>query len=268
MPRRTRTSRLVVILAAGVVAALPLLAAGPAEGAGSGGFRQAASASTPQIEFSSAGPGLLTCGSKPSDDQLTVPAESTVIFVNKLGDDAMLRINGRDAKWVPEDHSSEVLFHTGTVRVEMVPDCGLSLSTDIKPVSVTVAMPAGSASVPSSRGPASSGAASPPGASTTPSRRGSHEDRASASPAGSASAASSGPPAGAIGSSPQMGAGDRPVAGDDQAVAAEPVSAEPSRKKDGPNGLLTLIAVVCLVGVSVGAIRAIAAQRATRTSVA
>jgi hypothetical protein len=260
MPRRTRTSRLGMTLAMGVVAALPLLAAGPAAPAW---------AASPRVEFSR-GVGLLSCDSKPSDRDLTVPAESRVIFVNKLRDDATLRIDGRDAARVQEDGSSEVLFHRGTVRVEMVPDCGLSLSSDVEAVSVTVVAPGGSASGPSSSGPARSSGSSPTGASPAQSSRGSHRagTDGSASPDGSASASASEAPAGGGATSPDAGAGQGPAAGGDEGVAAEPVSTETGSGKNGPNGLLTIIAVGCIVGVSAGAIRAIAAQRATRTSVA
>ena len=54
----------------------------------------------------------------------------------------------------------------------------------------------------------------------------------------------------------------------EQGLAAEPVVAAQATSGTGPNGLLALIATVCVVGVSAGAIRAIVAQRATRTGVA
>jgi hypothetical protein len=258
MLRQTRTSRLVVTLAAGVVAGLPLLAAGPAV------------AATPRIDFSGSGAGLLSCRSKPSDSDLTVPAESTVIFVNKIGDVATLRINGRNAARVSKDESTEVLFHRGTVRIEMVPDCGLTLASDIEAVSVTVAASGGAASGPSTTGPARPGGSSPADAAGSQSSRGSHRPGVVGSPSRgrSASASPSGPAAGGIASPPDAGAGDGTATGDDEGVAAEPVSTAASSEKDGPNGLLVVIAIVCVVGVSTGAIRAIAAQRATRTSVA
>ena len=269
MPRHSRTSRLVAIMAVGGAAALPLLAAGPAEGAGLGQFQPARSAmaAAPRIEFSG-GQGLLSCSSRPSDRDVTVPAESSVIFVNGLQDDATLRINGRDAARVPEGESREVLFHHGTVRIQMVPGCGLSLSSDFEAVSVTVVAPGESASGPSSGGPARSSDSSPPPRSGAPSSRGSHGARGdgSASPDGSASASSSGAPAGTGASSSSAGAWQEPVGDGDEGVAAEPVSAEASSGGNGPNGLLAIIAILCVVGVSAGAIRAIVAQRASRTS--
>lgn len=49
-------------------------------------------------------------------------------------------------------------------------------------------------------------------------------------------------------------------------AAAEATGGEPVRDR-GPTGLLALVAAVCVVGVSAGAIRAINAQRATWTAV-
>ncbi|BCB80618.1 hypothetical protein GCM10022251_02350 [Phytohabitans flavus] len=54
----------------------------------------------------------------------------------------------------------------------------------------------------------------------------------------------------------------------DPGVAAEALSSVQPVRKSGPIGLLALIATICVVGVSSGAIRAIIAQRATRTGVA
>lgn len=257
MPRHTRTSRLVARVAVGAVVGLPLLAAGPA------------AAATPRVEFAGSGAGLLSCRSTPSDADLTVPAESTVIFVNKLDDVATLRINGRNATRVSKDESTEVLFHRGTVRIEMVPDCGLTLASDIKAVSVTVAAP-GAAAAPSSSGPAKPAGSSQAGVASSQSSRASHRagGAGSASPGRSASIASSAPAAGGVASPPDAGAGEGPAGEGDEGVAAEPVSTTASSEEDGPNGLLAVIAIVCVVGVSAGAIRAIAAQRATGTSVA
>jgi hypothetical protein len=55
--------------------------------------------------------------------------------------------------------------------------------------------------------------------------------------------------------------------GMDGAAAEALASVEPVRES-GPIGLLALIATVCVVGASAGAIRAIIAQRASRTGVA
>lgn len=51
-------------------------------------------------------------------------------------------------------------------------------------------------------------------------------------------------------------------------AAAEPVAALEPLTGTGPDGLLAVIATVCVLGVGAGAIRAFAAQRASRTSMA
>lgn len=51
-------------------------------------------------------------------------------------------------------------------------------------------------------------------------------------------------------------------------AAAEPVAAMEPMRDGGPIGLLAAVAMVCVIGVAVGAIRAIVSQRASRASVA
>ena len=51
-------------------------------------------------------------------------------------------------------------------------------------------------------------------------------------------------------------------------AAAEPISALRPMSEDRPNGLLTVVAVVCVIGVGLGVIRAFVAQRAYRSLVA
>jgi hypothetical protein len=278
MPRhaRGRTSRFAAILTTGVVAGLPLLPAGPAaEGADLGRFRQpptrpgaqpASAAAPPEISFSRDGLEALSCNSRPSDSTVTVSAESTVSFRNRLGEDATLRIDGRDGTRVRAGAASEVLFHRGTVLVQLVPDCGLSLSSKFQGVSVTVA-PA--APGPSSGVPGESGGRSP--AAPSSDRTGGGAAQAGADRRSSAGASASASPSGApVGGAAPSGAGvDRPAGpGDHQAAAAEPLSPAATSGKSGPNGLLAIIAIVCIVGVLAGVIRAIFAQRATRTSAA
>lgn len=251
-------------VAAGVIAGFPLLVAGPA------------AAASPEVEFSGGGLGLLACGSRPSDGDLTVAAESTVSFVNKLGQNATLRINGRDASRVGQNAEAEVLFHRGTVRVEMVPDCTLNLNNNFESVSVKVLTPGGTQ--PPSSSPA--GSAQPPVGGPAGQEAGdatsgqgddsgtdeskSPDDPDRASPSGSPSAPAEG------GASPSdAGTVEGPAASDDgEGLAAEPVVTVPTSVERGPNGLLAIIAVVCLIGVAAGAIRAIIAQRATRTGIA
>lgn len=64
-------------------------------------------------------------------------------------------------------------------------------------------------------------------------------------------------------------AGGEMVNGASQAdMAAEPMASVDPVEEEGPIGLLALISVICILGVSIGAIRAILAQRASRTSMA
>ena len=59
-----------------------------------------------------------------------------------------------------------------------------------------------------------------------------------------------------------------PSSADPTSAAAEPVAALQPLSEDSPIGLLALAATVCLAGVTAAAIRAIAAQRASRTTIA
>jgi hypothetical protein len=51
-------------------------------------------------------------------------------------------------------------------------------------------------------------------------------------------------------------------------LAAEPMASVEPMTEEGPVGLLALIATVCVLGVSIGTIRAILAQRASRAGIA
>jgi hypothetical protein len=270
MPRRprtrTRTSRSAAVLAAGAMAGLPLLPA------------SAAVAAPPEISFSRSGLGLLTCNSRPSDHDLVVPAGTTVRFVNDLGEDATLRIDGQEATGVARGESSEVLFRRGTVRIQLVPSCGLSLSSAFEAVAVTVAAPGGASSSPPSRAPVapvapgggsstgSAGATGSTGGRDTGSLPGAGRDREDGSSSGGSSAGRSVPAAPSGAPADQPGESGDQVG--DQGVAAEPLSPPAASGEGGPNGLLAIIAIVCVAGVSTGAIRAIFAQRATRTRTA
>jgi hypothetical protein len=59
-----------------------------------------------------------------------------------------------------------------------------------------------------------------------------------------------------------------PSSADPTSAAAEPVAALEPLSEDSPIGLLALAATVCLAGVTAAAIRAIVAQRASRTTIA
>jgi hypothetical protein len=252
-------SRVGALLASGLIAGLPLLVGDPAVAAAT------------QVDFSGGGAGVLACGSRPSTGEVTVTAESTIVFVNKLGQGATLRVNGQDSVRVGDNQSAEMRFHRGPVEITMAPDCLLNLSKDFTPVSVNVLSPSTGAAPtasPSQSGSSGGGHGSgtsskPPGPSSTAGTR-SPDGRGQQSPSG----APISPADGGV-SSPNAGTVEGPAAaGGEQGLAAEPVAAAQTSGGSGPNGLLALIATVCVVGVSAGAIRAIVAQRATRTSVA
>jgi hypothetical protein len=58
-----------------------------------------------------------------------------------------------------------------------------------------------------------------------------------------------------------------PAAPTTQAAAAEPVASMSPVAPSRPSGLLTMTAIVCVIGVAVGAIRAFVSQRASRTAI-
>jgi hypothetical protein len=256
----TNLSRIGAALASGLVAGLPLLFGGPA------------SAAAPRVDFSGGGAGVLACGSRPDTGEVTVTAESTIVFVNKLGQGATLRVNGQDSVRVGDSQSAELRFHRGPVEITMVPDCLLNLNRNFTPVSVNVLSPStGTAPTvsPSQGGGSSTGNGSGSGTSSKANGAGgtagkrSPDSRGQQSPSGVPIS----PADGGV-SSPGAGTVEGPAASGEQGLAAEPVATAQTSDGSGPNGLLALIATVCVVGVSAGAIRAIVAQRATRTGVA
>ena len=230
MTRSPLARRRAALAVAGVVTTFSVLAlAGPA--------LAAPAATTITVTFfgtpSTTGPTV--CPSKPDTGQLTIPPGTTVNFANELGKPATLWA-GDSHKHLGDDQMVPVTFTTGStlVTVQMLPDCALDLGEhDSVTVNVTTATP--------SRTPG-------PGQST---------------PAGTRSGAAGG---GASDDDPFIThAPATPVTADTsgQLQIAEPVPSAPA--PHGASGLLTLIATVCIVGVTVAALRAIVAQRATRT---
>lgn len=66
---------------------------------------------------------------------------------------------------------------------------------------------------------------------------------------------------------PSPGPEDRRYAWAASGLAAEPLQSMDPVQDDSPTGLLALVASICVVGVAAGAVRAVIAQRATRTVV-
>lgn len=249
-------------------------------------------ASTPTVTFTGApllNIGMVSCPSKPSVSTLRVAAGTTVNFADRLGKPATL--------WAGDSHESlsdgemvPVTFTSGPAKIviQMLPNCALDLGTHVQ-MTVTVTAPdtsppggsagnggggGGGGDGTTTKAPGSSGSGR--GATVGPTTKtdhpkDSHKPTPSAAPStGAAVVTSAGPgDPGNTGSSQGAGAGnDDPFATPTitdtagSVTLGDPVGAiSPS---NGASGLLTLIATVCVVGVSAAAIRAIIAQRATR----
>ncbi|NUT33808.1 MAG: hypothetical protein HOV79_12120 [Hamadaea sp.] len=219
-----------------------------------------------QVEFNGGGLGLLLCGSTPDRASVSIKSESKVVFVNNLGQGATLQIDGENGGPISDGQAVEVQFHRGPVTVAMVPDCLLNLGGNgsYEPVTVNVS------------------ASSPSTGNTTGTPR-VVKPRTSPKPKPSASAtvaptedpsvenplfpldpeASATPDPAALGTDPGAGV---TTPGGEQITVVGSIGDTPKDK--GPIGLLAIIATVCVVGVTVGAIRAIVSQRATRTEFA
>ncbi|WP_027342870.1 hypothetical protein [Hamadaea tsunoensis] len=249
--------RLAAGIGLGLLLGLPLLAA-PALAAGDEGQTQ--------VEFNGGGLGLLLCGSRPNTSAVTIKSESKVVFVNNLGQGATLQIDGENGGPITDGQAVEVQFHRGPVAVAMVPDCLLDLGGNgsYEPVTVNV----------TSASPSGGKTASSP---HTVKPRTSPKPRSSASAAAAAATPSAeasldapllplDPSDGTTDPSGDFGATDPAVAPDGTPVTSLTAGDTPTDK--GPIGLLAIIATVCVVGVSVGAIRVIVSQRATRAEFA
>jgi hypothetical protein len=230
----------------------------------------AAPSNGPTITFSGGSVlSLLVCKSEPSVSRVSVPAESRVTFVNRLGQPATLTIDGEATKKIGADQAVPVVFHRGPVTVGMTFDCGVGVVEEFQAVSVAVTPPPAEGSP--GNLPAAGANATPTRSTGTatgaqPQRRPSTredsdpeadpEDEADAVPMGTASAEppAAGPPVVSTSAAP--------------AVALEPIVPADAPARRGAAGLLALVASVCVVGVGIAAIRAIMAQRTSRASFA
>jgi hypothetical protein len=229
-----------------------------------------------QVEFNGGGLGLLLCGSRPDRGSVTVRSESKVVFVNNIGQGATLQIDGENGGPIADGQAVEVQFHRGPVSIAMVPDCLLNLGGNgsYEPVTVNVNSPTQS-------GGTTGGSKSNVKNRTTPSKpKPSPTAKAAASPG-------AGDPSATVDQSPLFSLEPDPSAGGEltgepsSSDAAVPVgdstttgtrltnaTSDDTPMDKGPIGLLAIIATVCVVGVSVGAIRAIVGQRASRAEFA
>lgn len=239
------------LAAAGALAVMPAVAATAAE-------------PSPGVSFSGGGLGLLLCGSKPDSSRITVGAETKVRLTNSLGMGAELRIDGAASATLGSGETVEVQFHRGPVSVTMVPECALNLNPKFEPLTVDVTSPP---AAPATTKPAPTA----PKPSTTPSKA------AGPAPAGSPGAALPELPidplfpsgVATVPGTTADGGGSLESSPATVVAGKNPKNAGHNGPIDkGPIGLLAIIATVCVVGVSAGAIRAIITQRATRAEFA
>ncbi|MER7003004.1 hypothetical protein ABT297_08140 [Dactylosporangium sp. NPDC000555] len=258
-----------------------------------------AAPATPTVEFSGGSVlSLLVCKSEPNTADVSVPTDSRVNFVNRLGQNALLKVDGQSVATVQPNEQVPVAFKKGPVEVAMTFDCGIGVVKQFKPVSVGVTA---AQATPPADGQVSAGPArNAPGATrTTPPNgpagaaagaannalngRSGASGRSSKAPQGQAGQDGAAGASGSTGefgtepidptlldpsaaAAPAMGAGPS-ASVEDRITVGEPVAASgPAR--GGPAGLLALVATVCAVGVGIAAIRAIIAQRASRASFA
>jgi hypothetical protein len=235
----------------------------------------AAAATPPTVTFSGhqlLSLGALSCGSTPSVSRITVSPGTTVDFANKLGEGATLWA-GDSHKHLNDGEMVPVTFSTGptSIIMQMLPDCSLDLGTHDQ-MTVVVTAPSPNTGHPVTNPPA--GAAGSPTATKSPTGKPSKtkSPKPAKSPSAAPSPSDSTNPGVATTGGKNNGQGTQPNGNDDpfatpppdtdNAVIGDPVGVADSRH--GASGLLTLIATVCVVGVSAAAIRAIIAQRATR----
>ncbi|WP_026928709.1 hypothetical protein [Glycomyces tenuis] len=226
--------------------------------------------------------GVVTPSSRPNASEVTVTEGSRVSYTNDLGTDAELHV-GNESYDIGAG-SSQVFVMNRSAEVAMVPDCrGLFAQYESAQVNVVDAPQSEEQDTSSGQDD------SEPSEAELPSR-GSGEDTASGT-----DGADAGQDASAEDAAPQEG-GDRPAdgeepseepaeetseedevnsfgpAGDDAEGSGEPgldpaaeevVAVDPKAVSDGASGLLALVAIVCLVGVSAAVMRTILKQRAT-----
>lgn len=222
----------------------------------------AAPAGPPTVEFSGGSVlNMLVCKSQPSTGRVVVPAESKVSFVNRLGQNATLRMAGKTVTSVGANQAVPVVFHHGPVEVSMTISCSAGVVEEFRTVTVGVtpkpaAQPA-VAPTPTATGRTSTGSAASRGGSARASAGATATATEPSTPAVDTWAPSEAAQSGAPLGDPATGAGGAaPGAadvGDVVAASGEPVH--------GPSGLLAMIAAVLTVGVGVAAVRAVLARR-------
>jgi|GEM_PF-3898692 len=252
------------LVLAGVVATAPLWLAAAAQAASHSRDQVVTFNGTPEFTEST-----VSCPSTPDKTALTVSPGDTVDFVNELGVAATLTSNTShrdldDGDMVPVTFSAAA----GQVSLEMLPHCPLDVGVHVA-LLVTVRTPD---ATPSASASASTPAPSPsPSPSASPGRSResippTHPGPTRYTPMHHATATPSRSPlipgAGNGGDADPRGPSTAPKP-TNSVLFGDPISAKPAPR--GASGLLTLIATVSVGGVTAAVIRAIVAQRATRS---
>jgi hypothetical protein len=214
---------------------------------------------------------VLLCRTEPSRNRLTVPVNSRVVFVNRIGQPATLHVNGRALVQLAPDQAAPLVFRQGPVSVSMTFPCGAGVMEQFSSMSVTVVTadrPEAGVSPPAHPQPATSAAtgvsrgvpvmARPSGsdrAALVPA-----QPRASASAAAAAAPATDRPAAATATVAPGASAGS---GGD--AVAVGPLVRVSGTPRDNPSGPLALLGAVCAVAVTIAVIRSIITKRTIST---
>lgn len=235
----------------------------------------------------------------PSPEQVTVDAGDEVRFANQLGKPATLSFDGEAAAQLPRGGSVGVVFYEGPVTATMEISCLLGDLSGT--ATVAVHLPEPEPSDPSPTTPSPSPGDDPP---RSDSGSGSGPGQGGPPPAATDGTNPwAGTPSAGASESPQSLHEDADTLPEDLALPRWDVRSEPDKSSEttpdgdtvgqdgsdqdqaqdpdqeagelaqtagtgsggGPNGMLALIATVCLAGVTAGAIRAIVAQRSART---
>ncbi|MFB9658708.1 hypothetical protein ACFQS3_20940 [Glycomyces mayteni] len=266
MDRRSqrRRSRLAALSAAAVIAA------GGAAGVSMATADEPEAGTGSEIVFSGdcGTLGLLSASSIPDASELTVEQGSQVQYTNELGANAELHVG--DEVYDIANGSSQVFEMNRSAEVAMVPSChGLFAEYDSAQVHVVEAQ---SEEQPGGNG--ESGEEEPDSHTLpAPAEDGADESGADEdAPAGGDAAGRQGPedeaPAADESAAPvedEVNAFGEPGAEDgafDPAAEDEVVAVDPKAVADGANGLLALVAIICLVGVAAAVARTLLKQRA------
>jgi hypothetical protein len=208
--------------------------------------------------------GAVVCKSQPSTSRLSLPAETRVMFVNRLGEPGTLRIDGRNVAPVGANQGVPVVFHSGPVSVSMAFPCNLGVVQQYESVAVAIAPktanpgPVGQVNSAAPAGSAETGTGT---VRTDRPAAGDQEGGTQTEPVGPEEIEPDGSLSGSDAFVPPVAANSTnnlPAADVEHPV---PVAGTPRNRA---SNLLALIATIGVLGVTIAAIRAIVSQRTRR----